>query len=74
MARRPSSFCLGYFSSIKNFNHNAKNVSIFHIKLGDNHRLSYFSNSTPLEHTSHHHDQPIVSGWFLTWKNMADLL
>ncbi len=81
MVRRPSSFCFGYFFSTKKFNHITKNVSIFHLKLGDNCRPSYFLISTPLGHTSHHHDRPthhhdrpIASGWFLTWRNMANLL
>jgi len=54
--RRPSSFYLGPFSSSKNFNHITKDVNVFHLKLGDSYRLSYFPTSTPLRHTSHHHD------------------
>ncbi len=69
MARKPPSFCFGFhFFSIKNLNHIAKNVSIFHLKSGDNYRPNYFSTSTSLRHTSHHHDRPIASGWFLTWR------
>jgi hypothetical protein len=32
--------------SIKNLNHIAKDANIFHFKLGDSHRPSYFSTST----------------------------
>jgi hypothetical protein len=46
MAKGPSSFCLGYFSFSKTFNHIAKNASILHFKLGDYHRPSYFLTST----------------------------
>ncbi len=74
MVRKPSSFCLGYFFSTKFFNHITKNVNIFHFKSGNNCRPSYFLISTPLGHTFHHHDRHIASGWFLTWKNMANLL
>jgi hypothetical protein len=50
----PHLFCLGYFSSSKNFNHITKDASIFHLKLGGGRRPNYFPTSTPLEHTSHH--------------------
>jgi hypothetical protein len=46
--RRPSSFCLGYFFSSKNFNYVAKDVNILHLKLGGSDRPSYFPTFTPL--------------------------
>jgi hypothetical protein len=54
-ARGPHLFCLGYFSSSKDFNHITKDASIFLFKLGGGRRPNYFPTSTPLEHTSHHH-------------------
>jgi hypothetical protein len=69
-----SSFHFSHFSSSKSFNHITKDANILHLKLNDNNWFSYFLTSTPLGHTSHHHDQPMVSRWFLTWKNMANLL
>jgi hypothetical protein len=66
--KRPSSFNLGHFSTSKSFDHITKNVSIFHLKSNGNHRLSYFSTSTPSRHTSHHHGQSIASHRFLTYK------
>jgi len=69
-----SSSCLGYFHSSKNFDHIAKDVNIFHLKLGYSQRLNYLSTATPLGHTSHHHNQPIVGDQFLTSRNTADLL
>jgi hypothetical protein len=73
-ARRPSSFYLGHFSSSKSFYHITKDASILHLKLGGSRRFNYFPTSTPSNHTSHHHSWPIAGHWFLTWKNMADLL
>ncbi len=54
------------FSLSKSFNHITKDTSIFHLKLGGSCRFSYFSTSTPLGHTSHHHKQSIVGCQFLT--------
>ncbi len=54
-------FYLGHFSSSKNFDHITKDANIFHLKLGDSHRFSYLSTSTPSKHTSHHHGQSIAS-------------
>jgi hypothetical protein len=45
--RRPSFFYLGHFSSSKSFDHITKDVSVFHLELGDRRRLNYFSTSTP---------------------------
>ncbi len=73
-ARRPSSFYLGHFFSLESFNHITKDANILHLKSSGRHRLNYFLTSTPSRHTSHHHSQPIVSRWFLTWKNMVNLL
>ncbi len=70
----PFSFCLGYFSSAKKFNHIAKDVNILHLKSGGNHRFNYFLTSTPLGHISHLHDWLITSGWFLIWKNTTESL
>jgi hypothetical protein len=67
-------FCLGYFLWMKNFNHIVKAISIFHLKLGSNHRLNYFSTFTLSEHISHLHNQLITSTRFLIWKNMASQL
>jgi hypothetical protein len=72
--KRPSSFYLGNLSSSKNFNHIVKVARIFHRKLGDNYRPSYFPTSTPLRHTSYHHNRLIASDQFLTWKNTTNLL
>jgi hypothetical protein len=84
MAKGLFSFCFGYFFSSKKFNHIAKNASIFHLKSSSWCKpISSFSTSTPLGHTSHHHDWPIAGGqffdmkyyrpttwgWFLTWKD-----
>ncbi len=55
--KRPSSFYLGHFFLSKNFDHITKDASILHLKLGDSCKLSYFPTSTPLKHTSHHHNQ-----------------
>jgi hypothetical protein len=66
--KRPSSFCLGHFSSSKSFDHIIKDASTFHLKLGDSCKLNYFLTSTPLIHNSHHHIQPIASCQFLTCK------
>jgi hypothetical protein len=66
--RRHSSFYLGHFSSSKSFDHITKDVSIFHLKLGDSHRLSYFPTFTPSIHTSHHYNWLIASCRFLTGK------
>jgi hypothetical protein len=57
-------FCLDYFSSLKDFNHITKDASIFHLKLGGGRKPNYFPTSTPLQHTSHHHGQPIASDRF----------
>ncbi len=73
-AKRLSSLYFGHFFSLKNFNHITKDARIFHLKLGGNHRFKYLSTSTPLGHTSHHHDRPIVGRWFLTWRKMVDLV
>ncbi len=64
----PSSFYFGHFFSSKSFNHITTYAIVFHLKLGDSCSLSYFPTSTPLKHTSHHHDQPIASHWFLICK------
>jgi len=53
--RRPSSFYLGQFFLLKSFDHIAKDASVFHLKLNDSYRFSYFLTSTPSKHTSHHH-------------------
>jgi hypothetical protein len=66
--KRPSSFYLGHFSSSKNFDHNTKDASVFHLILGNNHKLSYFPTSTPSRHTSHHQNQSIAICWFLACK------
>jgi len=66
--KRPSFFYFGHFPSSKSFDHITKNASIFHLKSGNNCRLSYFPTSIPSRHTSHHHGQPIVSCRFLTCK------
>jgi hypothetical protein len=71
---RGPSFFYYYFSLAKKLNHIAKVTSIFHFKLGDSCRPSYFLTSTPLEHISHLHDQLIANDRFLIWKNMIDLL
>jgi len=74
MAKGLSSFCFGYFFSSKNFNHIAKIASIFHLKSSSSCKpISYFSTSTLLGHTSHHHGWPIVGDQFLTW-NISGLL
>jgi hypothetical protein len=65
-------FWLPFFS--KNLNHTAKDVSIFHPKLGGNRRPNYFPTSIPSRHTSHQHGRPIANGRFLTWRTMANLL
>ncbi len=62
------------FFDWKNFNHITKDANIFHLKSSSSHRPSYFSTSTRSKHTSHLHNQPIASGWFLTWRNMAKIL
>ncbi len=59
------SFCLGYFSLTKKFNHIAKVASILHLKSGDSCRPNYFLTSTPLGHISHLHTWLIASDWFL---------
>jgi hypothetical protein len=41
-AKRPSFFYLGYFLLSKKFNHIAKGVNIFHLKLGNSCRLPNF--------------------------------
>jgi hypothetical protein len=66
--KRLSSFYLGHFFSSKSFDHITKDVSILHFKLGNSHRFSYFSTSTPSKHTSHHHGWSIASCQFLTYK------
>ncbi len=66
--RRPSSFYLGHFSLWKKFNHIIKDAHVFHFKLGDRCRLSYFMSSTPWRQTSHHHNWSIASCRFLTCK------
>jgi len=43
------------FFSSKKFNFIANNVSILHLKLGNNGKPSYFPTSTPSKHTPHHH-------------------
>jgi hypothetical protein len=45
-AKGPSSFYLGHFFSSKSFDHIVKDVSVFHLKLSNNHRLGYFPTST----------------------------
>jgi hypothetical protein len=70
----PHLFILVTFLCQKIFNPIAKDTSIFHLKSNGSHRLSYFPIPTPLVHTSHHHDQPIASDWFVTWKNTSNLL
>jgi hypothetical protein len=72
-ARGPSCFYFGYFFLSKNFNHITKDSSIFHLKSSGSYRPNYFPTSTPSRHTSHHHNWPIVGGWFLAWRNTADL-
>ncbi len=67
-----SSFCLDYYFWMKNFNHIAKAISIFHFKLGNGRKLNYFLTSTPLKHIFHLHNQLITSARFLIWKNMAN--
>ncbi len=67
-AKRPSSFYLSYFSLSKNFNYITKDASILHLKLGSSNKPSYFSTSTPLEHTSHRQNWPITSDWLLKWR------
>jgi hypothetical protein len=73
----PILFCLGYFSSTKNFNYIAKVVSIHHLKLGDNCRPSYFPTFThmpspwptyckQLVFDMEKYNRPTTSGWFLT--------
>jgi hypothetical protein len=47
----PSSFCLCYFSSLKNFNYIAKDAIILHLKSCGDCRLSYFLTSTLSRHT-----------------------
>jgi hypothetical protein len=73
-AKEPSSFCLSYFSLTENLNHIAKDVNIFHLKSGGSDKPSYFATFTHSKHTSHHHNQPIASNLFLTWKSMAKIL
>jgi hypothetical protein len=67
-------FYFGYFFSTKILNHITKDAKIFHIKSNDSRKPRYFLTSIPSKHTSHHHSQPIASDWFLTWRNMLDLL
>jgi hypothetical protein len=50
------------------FNHITKDVSVFHVNLGNSHRFSYFLTFTPSWHTSHHHSRSIASYQFLTYK------
>jgi len=50
-AKRPSLFCLGYFSPSNNLNYDVKDASILHLKLGNNGKPTYFLTSTPLGHT-----------------------
>jgi hypothetical protein len=69
--RRLSFFTCHFFSSIF-FYHIAKDVSIFHLKLGGSHKLSYFPTSTPSRHTSHPQNRSIASHWF-SHINMANL-
>jgi hypothetical protein len=52
----------------KFFYHITKDANIFHLKLGDSHRFSYFLTFTPSWHTSHHHGRSIASYQFLTYK------
>jgi hypothetical protein len=67
--KRPSSFYLGHFSLSKSFNHITKDAS--NLKLSDNHRLSYFSTSTPSTRNSHHQGWSIASRQFLTCKYVS---
>jgi hypothetical protein len=70
----PPFFCFGYFYSSKKINHIVKNASILYLKSCGCPRPSHFLTSTHSGHTSHHHGRPTIGGWFLTWKNTADLL
>jgi hypothetical protein len=45
--RSPSPFYLGHFSSSNFFDHITKDVSVFHLELGDSYRLNYLSTSPP---------------------------
>jgi len=66
--RRPSSFYLDQFSSLKSLNQITKDASVFHLKSGGSRRLSYFLTFALSRHTFHHHDWSITSHWFLTYK------
>ncbi len=66
-ARGPSPFCLGYFSPSKNFNYVAKDVNIFHLKLGNSSKLSYFPTSTLSKYTP-------PSPWLTIWLTYYKLL
>jgi hypothetical protein len=65
---RPSLFCLGYLSSLKNFNYITMDANILHFKSNNDSRPSYFPNSTHSKHTLHHHDRPIIGSWLLRWR------
>jgi len=58
-ARRPSSSCLDYFSSSKNVNYIAKDVSTFYFKSAHNVSLTTYW-LPPLHDTPHHHNWPIM--------------
>jgi hypothetical protein len=67
-AKRPSLFCLGYFSWSKKFNYIAKDASILHLKSNNNNRPSYFPISTPWRHNPHSYSWFITSHWLLRWR------
>jgi hypothetical protein len=67
-AKGPSSFYLGHFSSSNFFDHITKDANILHLKSSDTCRLDHSFTSTRSKHTSHHHNQSIVSCRFLTYK------
>jgi hypothetical protein len=51
-----------------------KMQSIFHLKLGNSCRPSYFLTFIPLWYTSQHHNWSITSNWFSIWRNTSNPL
>jgi hypothetical protein len=49
---------------VKKFESLCKNVNIFYVKSGDNHRPNYFSTSTPSGPHLLHHNRPIRQSIF----------
>ncbi len=65
-------FLVWLLLSVKKIKSLCKDVNIFHLKSSNNHRPNSFPTSTPSGHTSFT-TMDLLDGWFLTWKNTANL-